>query len=150
MVTLLQFSRNIRKRGSQVENAGTRVTQQVAKRALRTLVLNTPVDTGKARSNWRVGIGAPTSAEIDPYVPGRKLGIGERANAAATIAAGNRRIDTSSPGRGNRLGLAIYISNNVRYIDKLNSGSSLQHPGGFIDMAILESRLALRTFRVFK
>lgn len=155
MATLAQFSQNIRKRGSQIENAGTRFTKAVAKRALRALVLATPVDTGNARSNWRVGIGAPTRAEIEPYSPGKKLGIGERANANAAIAAGLARINSVRGVSGRGLETAIYINNNTPYIGNLpngkglNDGYSKQAPPGFIEAALLEARSVLPNLRVF-
>ena len=157
MATLAQFSRNIRKRGSQIENAGTRFTKAVAKRALRALVLATPVDTGRARSNWRVGIGASATAVIEPYAPGKKLGISEGANAGAAIAAGLARINSvrGASGRGGGLQTAIYISNNTPYIGNLpngrglNDGYSKQAPAGFIEAALLEARSVLPTLRVF-
>lgn len=155
MATLAQFSQNIRKRGSQIENAGTRFTKAVAKRALRALVLATPVDTGNARSNWRVGVGAPTRAEIEPYAPGKKLGIGERANANAAIAAGLARINSVRGVSGRGLETAIYINNNTPYIGNLpngkglNDGYSKQAPPGFIEAALLEARSVLPNLRVF-
>lgn len=157
MASLAQFSRNIRKRGSQIENAGTRFTKAVAKRALRALVLATPVDTGRARSNWRVGVGASTTAEIEPYSPGKKLGIGERSNANAAIAAGLARINSvrGVSGQGGGLQTAIYITNNTPYIGNLpngrglNDGFSPQASAGFIQAALLEAREVLPTLRVF-
>lgn len=148
MATLAQFSRNIRKRGSQVENSATRIVKAVSVRALKSLVRNTPVDKGVARSNWRVGIGAPTRAVIGAYAPGSKLGIGESANASAAINAGRARINSvRSTSRG--LETAIYISNAVPYIGKLNSGSSTQAPAGFVETALLEAKAELAGFRVF-
>lgn len=155
MATLAQFSQNIRKRGSQIENAGTRFTKAVAKRALRALVNATPVDTGRARSNWRVGIGAPTRAEIEPYAEGKKLGISERANANAAIAAGLARINSVRGVSGRGLETAIYINNNTPYIGNLpngkglNDGYSKQAPPGFIEAALLEARSVLPNLRVF-
>lgn len=144
----IQFSKNIRRRGRQVENAATRMVKAGAKRALRSLVYDTKVDTGKARSNWRVGIGAPTSAVIGPYSPYPKgskangYGIGETANAQATIRAGNARIDSVSGVAGVGLKTAIYISNNVNYLDKA-------FVGGSIEMAVMEAKIGIRGVRVF-
>lgn len=155
MGSLVQFSKNIRKRGRQVENAGTRFTKAVAKRALRALVTTTPVDTGNARSNWRVGIGASTSAEIPPYAPGKKLGIGETANAGAAISAGIARINSVRGKSGVGLTTAIYITNNTGYIGNLpngkglNDGYSPQAPAGFIEAALADSTSAIRNLRVF-
>lgn len=150
MATLAQFSRNIRKRGSQIENSATRVVKQASARALKALVRGTPVDTGRARSNWRVGIGAPTSAEIDPYSPGRHLGINESANANAAIAAGLARINSVKGKAGLGLTTAIYISNNTKYIGRLNSGYSKQAPAGFVEKALIEAKLEIAGFRVFE
>lgn len=150
MATLAQFSRNIRRRGRQVENAGTRLTKSVATRALISLVNNTPVDKGITRSNWRVGLGAPTRRVIEAYAPGRKLGIGERANANAAIAAGRARIRSVRGKSGVGLTTAIYISNNAPAVGELNSGSSRQSPAGFVDRALIEARAEISTFRVFQ
>ena len=148
MATLAQFSRNIRRRGTQIENSATRIVKAVSVRALKSLVRNTPVDKGVARSNWRVGIGAPTRAVIGAYAPGKKLGISESANASAAIAAGTARIN-SVRGTSQGLATAIYISNAVPYIGKLNSGSSTQAPAGFVETALLEAKAELAGFRVF-
>lgn len=151
MATIAQFSQNIRKRSSQIENAGSRIVRATSKRALKALINATPVDKGVARSNWRVGIGASTSAVIDAYSPGKKLGIGERANANAAIAAGFARIDgvRGVSGRGGGLKTAIYISNSVPYIEKLNAGFSKQAPAGFIEVALSEVNAVIKNFRVF-
>ena len=148
MATLVQFSRNIRRRGSQIENSGVRIVKRASKRALESLVRNTPVDKGVARSNWRVGIGAPTRSVISAYSPGRHLGIGENANASAAIAAGNARIN-SVKNSGGSLGTAVYISNATPYIEKLNNGYSGQAPAGFVQTAVAEARAEIAGFRVF-
>lgn len=157
MATLAQFSQNIRKRGSQIENAGTRFTKAVAKRALRLLVNATPVDEGTARSNWRVGLGAAPTAVIQPYSPGKKLGIGERSNANAAIAAGLARINSvrGVSGAGGGLQVAIYIVNNTPYIGNLpngrglNDGASKQAGPGWIEEKLAQAREVLPTLRVF-
>ena len=149
MATLAQFSRNIRRRGSQIENSATRIVKATSSRALRSLVRNTPVDKGIARSNWRVGVGAPTRAVIAAYAPGSKLGINESANASAAISAGLARIQSVRGVSGRGLETAIYITNAVPYIGKLNSGSSTQAPAGFVETALLEAKAELAGFRVF-
>lgn len=151
MATIAQFSQNIRKRSSQIENAGSRVVRATSKRALKALVRATPVDEGVARSNWRVGIGGTPTAIIKAYAPGKNLGIGERANANAAIAAGFARIDTvrGVSGRGGGLKTAVIIVNNTPYIEVLNAGSSKQAPAGFIQMALSEVSSVIANFRVF-
>lgn len=155
MATLLQFSKNIRKRGKQVENGATRLTKSIAKAALRDLVWGTPVDTGEARSNWRVGIGGVPTAAIPPYHPypkGSKAngqGMGESANASAAISAGIAKINSVRGISFVGLTTSIHIVNNAPHIGLLNSGSSNQSPGGFAQSASARARQELAVFRMF-
>lgn len=148
MADLLQFSKNIRRRGRQVENSASELVRSMAKRTLRSLVQNTKADTGKARSNWRVGLGAAPTAVIEPYAPypkGSKAngrGAAETANAAAAISAGNARINSVKGVAGVGLKTAIYIANNVPYLDKALL------PGA-VEISIREAQVVVRGFRVF-
>jgi hypothetical protein len=98
------------------------------------IVLLTPVDTGLARANWQVNIGPPIRTVIEPYrrYPkgsfrnrGAQGGLGERINANGAF----RQASAALAGyNGQRL---ITISNNVEYIDDLDSGrGSRQAPEG--------------------
>lgn len=149
MATLAQFSRNIRSQGSLIENSGTAMVKAFSKRALRSLVRGTPADEGVARSNWRVGIGAPTRVAIGAYAPGKNLGISETANANAATNAGIARINSVRGVRGRGLETSIYISNAVPYIKELNNGSSKQAAGGFIEVALKEAQQEIQGFRLF-
>lgn len=150
MASMIQFSKNMRRRGKQLENAATGITRAGAKAALIAVVFNTPADKGVARSNWRVGIGAPATAVIPAYSPGKKLGKGETANASAAIAAGKARLNASLGSFGGGLKTSVYLSNNVPYIEKLNEGSSDQAAEGFIQTAILAAVGAIRGFKIFR
>lgn len=144
----LQFSKNIRRRGRQFENSASELVRRMARATLRSLVQNTKVDKGVARSNWRVGIGAPTRSVIKAYTPypkgskGNGMGTAESANAAAAIAAGNARINAVRGISGVGLKTAIYISNNTSYIEKALVGGGLQ-------VSIVEAQAVLRGFRLF-
>lgn len=144
----LQFSKSIRRRGKQFENSASALVRRTAKTGLKSLVRQTKADTGKARSNWRVGIGAPTSAVIRPYSPYKKgskadgMGIGETANAQAAISAGVARINTVRGISGVGLKTGIFLSNNVDYIDKALLPGALQ-------VASAEARASVRGFRLF-
>ena len=144
----LKFSKNIRRRGRQFENSASRLVRRMARRTLRSLVQNTKADTGKARSNWRVGIGAPTRAVIEPYNPypkGSKAdgqGIAESANASAAIAAGNARINSVRGISGVGLKTGIFISNNIPY------PQNAFLPGA-VQISTVEARAVVRGFRIF-
>lgn len=93
---------------------------------LSTVTSETPVDTGRARSNWIVGLGAARRDTVESYGP-------EDATAVAT-SAGSAVI----AGYVNR-GQAIYISNNLPYIERLNDGWSAQAPAQFVQSAIQQA-----------
>lgn len=90
----------------------------------------TPVDTGWARANWVPSIGTPqTTTE----------GTREAAEAGSVSTAGQQagiaKVVTSYKHQQG----AVYISNNVPYILRLNEGSSQQAPKGFVQNAIAKA-----------
>lgn len=126
-----RLSRKMRQTAVQVETGATILTRKVALAIDQTLVIATPVDTGRARSNWVVDVGkVPTGGTIEPYSPGERGSTGP-ANAAAAIAQGQRAVMAY-----NREDEYIFISNNLHYIKDLNEGKSPQAPPGFVQTAI--------------
>lgn len=139
--SLGQFSRRIRIIADRMEANVQRITRETALAIDQTVVLATPVDTGRARSNWIVSSGGPNGNTRGPYAPGKGLGRGEGANAAAAIAQGRRAITTHSYGD-------IYVQNNLPYIGDLNAGSSAQAPANFVAKAVSTGLAAVRGRRV--
>lgn len=151
MATLFQFSRNIRKHGSRIENNSVRLTKRVAKRTLISLVEGTPVDEGVARSNWRVSLGNPTTTVIPAYAPGKKLGIDERSNAYAARVAGFSKISLLRVGKKygtGQAGTALFITNAVPYLTRLRNGYSKQQPNDWIHQAFLEAQMEIHQVRL--
>lgn len=101
------------------ENAD-RLTKKVAMAVDASVVLNTPVDTGRARSNWQAELNAPASGEAEP-VP-----------AAAAIAAAAAVVNKYNGDRHKE----IHLTNNLPYIGRLNDGWSAQAPAGFVEEAV--------------
>lgn len=130
MASLGEFAHRIRLRGEQVEKGVNRIVRTVALVVDREVVLGTPVDTGRARSNWIASLGSGVTDVRDPYSPGNKLGIGESSNAEGALSQAGEVISRRQPGTD------VYISNNVDYIGLLNDGSSAQAPAGFVQSAI--------------
>jgi hypothetical protein len=90
----------------------------------------TPVDTGWARANWIPQIGSPrtsTEGTREAAELGNVSTAGQEAGLASVVTSYTRE-------RG-----AIYISNNVPYIVRLNEGSSKQAPKGFVQNAIAKA-----------
>ena len=61
---LRQFGRKIRVTGNVVEENGGKLLRSVALAVDAAVVLATPVDTGRARSNWQVEIGAAAQIQL--------------------------------------------------------------------------------------
>ncbi len=120
MVTLAQFARKMRKRGKKLDENVNKVIIKMAGSILQTAVIATPVDTGRARGGWVVGLGVPITAA------GEQLDV----SGAGAISAGKATL------AGRRSGQTIYINNNVEYIGKLNDGSSAQAPKNFVADAV--------------
>lgn len=85
----------------------------------RRVILESPVDSGAARSNWLASVGFPDASTTDVDIQGA-------INKGAAVIAGAGDYET------------IYISNNLPYIQRLNEGWSQQAPSGYIDKIITE------------
>lgn len=136
------FDRRMRARGRQLRVGVDKIVRTVAIVADRELVLATPVDTGRARSNWVVSLGSPAELPIEAYVPGSK-GSTSGANSQAATNQAQEEINRRQTEQD------VYISNNVDYIEHLNNGSSAQAPAGFVQAAIKRAVDAVRNLRVF-
>ena len=125
------FSRRIRVRGTEIVELSDTTVRRLALAADQTLVSATPVDTGRARSNWMVQLGSASSETRDPMPEGQLL-----SEAAATISA--YRSTPAGPGP------EIHITNNLPYIQRLNEGHSAQAPAAFVEQAIQVAYSAVR------
>lgn len=99
----------------------------------------TPVDTGWARANWVPRITSAVGSLSTPATrEGREAAVASAGTAQAAALASIALTYNLQQG-------AVYISNNVPYISKLNAGSSTQAPSNFVQIAI---NLALRKVSV--
>lgn len=144
--TFGQFAKRITIRSKQVESGASRMVRQSAARILQAVATATPVDTGRARSNWIVTLGQPSRRTRKPFHPGTDLGISEGANLESVIRAGNEKI------KSRRTGRPIYITNNLSYISELNDGTSAQAPKMFVETAVKAGSRFLKSgqARIFK
>lgn len=140
--TFGQFARQMDIRAKQVETGASRLVREAAIAILQAVTVATPVDTGRARSNWIVALGQPSVRTRKAFAPGKKLGSGEGANLRAVLDEGNAKISER------RTGKAIYISNNLPYIARLNDGYSAQAPKMFVEQAIKIGSRRLRSGQV--
>lgn len=128
--TMGDFAGRMGKRAKNVIRNTDLVVRKMAITVDGTVVLATPVKTGRARGNWQVEVGAePPQGVLETTDPG-----GARAIELAKTA-----IAQYKGGQGN----AIHITNNLPYIGRLNNGHSAQAPAGFVEKAVMTGIQAL-------
>jgi len=120
-------SRSVRVVVSDLDAFTTKFIKRLALNINAELIKRTPVDTGWARANWVPNIGSPfegTAGTREDAEAGR-LNTGVQQTGLAEIVTAYRT------------GPTIHQTNNVPYIEKLNSGSSKQAPAGYVQASIL-------------
>lgn len=128
MATLLDLAAQMRALSLEVPEAADALKRGVAIAMLDSVLQNTPVDTSRLVSNWRVSTGAiqaPTAA----YVLG-KGGSTRQASIAAARAAGVAAINAIPAGQ------PIVIYNSVDYARFLNDGTSEISARLFVEIAL--------------
>ena len=142
-----EFNRLAERLSRRTSRMGDRVSQAVRRAAItvdQVVVLMTPVDTGRARSNWIATINIPASGTREPFFSGNNLGLAERANAQASIQAAQTVIATYTQNS------TIFITNNLEYIGELERGKSPQAPTGMVSFAIEAGRSTLASVRLLE
>lgn len=115
---------------AELVDATEELVKKIAVNATSELVIDTPRDTSWARSNWIPNIGSPaqgTDGTAEQAAEGN-VHFGRQQTGIADI------ITSYNIKKG-----AVFISNNVPYVLKLNEGTSDQAPSGFIQIAILNA-----------
>lgn len=134
------------KYGAAVTSGADKITRATALAVDAAVVVSTPVDTGRARSNWLVNIDSARNEVIAPYSEGKGLGLGEAANLSAALEQGAGEIAKFN-GEKN---FEIHITNNVAYIGELNNGSSAQAPANFVEAGIQAGAAKVRKSKLFQ
>jgi hypothetical protein len=113
--------------------------KKIALDLMTRIVLKTPVDLGRARSNWQTSIGTPIETSKVWNPPGESGGGTNKAAATqAAITQGVATIESITNPY-----IVVWISNNVIYIEALEDGHSrVQAPRGMVKVSIEETRAA--------
>lgn len=98
-------------------------TRAIALEVFRRVILKTPVDTGRARGNWQCAIAVPSSGVVEA----EDRGGGKAISAAADRVMGWKPAD-----------VAIFLTNNLPYIKRLEEGYSGQAPAGMVAVTLAE------------
>lgn len=86
------------------------------------IIMRSPVDTGRFRNNWYASIGKPSGSANEGTDPSG-AGSLARVNAAAIEY---------------KLGDTIWMSNNLKYAWRLETGWSKQAPAGMVAITVAE------------
>jgi len=127
-MSLARFQKRMVIRAKVLPGNAAKLQRKVALAIDQNIVLATPVDTGRARSNWIVKSGAPSTSLGDAYIEGEE-GSTAGANANAALAQARAAILLHRVG-------PIHITNNLPYIAVLNDGSSDQAPKNFVENGV--------------
>jgi hypothetical protein len=120
-INFSDFDRALATVEKQLDDVTIETLQKVVLAADSTIVLATPVDTGRARGNWLPSIGTPREeALLDKFDPSGQNAIAEAVALVSSVKPGD----------------TVYISNNLEYIQALNEGHSQQAPAGFVEKAV--------------
>ena len=105
------------------------------------LIMETPVDTSKALSNWIAGINNPKSKVVKAHFVGMDGSTHSQSSSMAYSMA-NAVVQRA------KVGQSIYITNSVDYINLLNQGYSKQAPVNFIELAVAKSVTQLKGMKL--
>lgn len=124
----MSFSDDIKRFRQKTEKRGDTVVRKTVIDLMSRVVNETPVDTGRAKGNWQVGVNQEPQGTVET--------TDKQGNA--TVSKG-----TSEALRGS-LGDVWYITNNLPYIGVLEAGSSAQAPKGFVRNAAKDADQMLK------
>lgn len=101
------------------------------------IIMRNPVDTGRSRSNWNVGIDMPSMAPVNEFDTGmfdpgpvNDQGIGPSSAKDKAIAA----VNATDPKKVS----SYFLTNNIIYALDLEYGWSRQAPGGMVRLSVME------------
>lgn len=103
-------------------NRADKERRAICSEVLTSVVMMTPVDTGRARGNWQVSANTPKYSEIDR----------NSKNWSSVVAQEMQNIG--------KLGDTVHITNNLPYIERLEYGYSGQAPEGMVRKTLARIR----------
>jgi hypothetical protein len=126
------FEDDLNKFQRKTVNKMDQVVRKVALELFTRIIYKTPVDTGRARSNWQVSIGTPASGTVE---------IDDKSGNATVSQA-------TAKSAGFKAGDTIYLANNLPYIRRLEEGYSRQAPAGMVTLTVQEFSAVVKSIGV--
>ena len=119
------FSFQIKREFAEQVGDARELVALIALTAVRGVVMKSPVDTGRFKGNWNVGIAQPdetTTETVDP-------------SGGSTITEADSRLQAYEAFQGFPV---VHISNNLPYAARLEDGYSGQAPNGMVGLTVAE------------
>lgn len=146
---------NLEQFGSKMIHVAKKMEEEAMMKTMASIVRNvsaavvelTPVDTGKARSNWGVTQAASgPKRERHPFAPGNRLGRKETANRNIVLGNINKRLNSYK-----KLPKQVLLYNSAKHIVGLNQRLlSKQSPKFFVQIGIQQGIAASGNYRTYK
>lgn len=139
---LFRFNRDLEAFSARMGIDHVVVMKKISFDLFRRIVMKTPADTGRARASWTIAIDRPDRSVAAPGIHPDLQGAAPSPGAGDTAASGISGVLAQlKPGEYR----PIWISNNLPYIEPLETGHSKQAPSGMVGLSIIETQLEIDT-----
>lgn len=134
------FSLDVKKFAEKAGEQADAVISKICLDLLSDIVLNTPVDSGRARANWQCSIDTPASGVVAFSADSGSGITAPKASGGSTYAIDVGGIVASKAPRN-----IFWITNNLPYISRLEFDQwSNQAPNGMVRLAINRAERKMR------
>lgn len=130
------FSADIEEAAKLVDLHVVDFVRLLALRFLYGVIRRSPVDTGRFRGSWRIGVGSPS----DDVAP-------EGYEATGSVGALDAGSDAEGSLRGIKGDDVVFITNSLPYAVPLEEGWSKQAPHGMVKITVAELEAEIRAMR---
>ena len=120
---LNQFQRAIEQKKQAFMRGELEARKELLFECFYRIVLRSPVDTGKFRANWNVGLERNDTNTLAPPDPSGQSAITEALATLARITSNNTR---------------VFFTNALPYANRLEHGWSQQAPAGMVGVTLAE------------
>ncbi|NNC01893.1 HK97 gp10 family phage protein [Corallococcus exiguus] len=117
-----RFSKQVQAFVKATEARANEVVRKTALGVLANVVTASPVDTGRFRGNWQVGIGDRPAGTVDA----------EDKDGSAVVSREGAKLE------GVAVGETVFITNNLPYARRLEFGWSQQAPKGMVRVTLAQ------------
>lgn len=144
MGTFATLSKSLRQQAKNIESNSSLLVRRCATVVIEELAVRTPIDSGRAKSNWIVTLNSPTIARIEAHHFG-VLGS-TSPQTIKTVQARAAIVITRF-----KIGDTVIIQNNLDYIDDLEKGTgSKQAPAGFVHQSLARIPLVVQGTQILR